>query len=60
MKREDDDVRDHVAYCFDTVDKLQDMEISINGDLLLIMLLYSLTEEFGHFRCAIESRYDVT
>jgi hypothetical protein len=40
--REDDDVREHVAKFMDTVDKLQGMNIEINGDLLSIMLLYSL------------------
>ncbi|BES92275.1 Hydra magnipapillata [Nesidiocoris tenuis] len=54
-----DDVRDHVSSFFDTVDKLLDMEIKINDDLLTIMLLYSLPEEFENFRCAIESRDDL-
>jgi hypothetical protein len=40
--REDDDVREHVAKFMDTVDKLQGMNIEINGDLLSIMLLNSL------------------
>lgn len=54
-----DDVRDHVVSFFDTVDKLQDMEITINDDLLSIMMLYSLPEEFENFRVAIESRDEV-
>ncbi|KAH0816603.1 hypothetical protein GEV33_006188 [Tenebrio molitor] len=54
--REDDDVREHVARFMDTVDKLQGMNIEINGDLLSIMLLYSLPSSFENFRCAIESR----
>ncbi|CAB0006607.1 unnamed protein product, partial [Nesidiocoris tenuis] len=54
-----DDVRDHVSSFFETVDKLLDMEIKINDDLLTIMLLYSLPEEFENFRCAIESRDDL-
>jgi hypothetical protein len=54
--REDDDVREHVAKFMDTVDKLQGMNIEINGDLLSIMLLYSLPSSFENFRCAIESR----
>jgi hypothetical protein len=53
---EDDDVREHVARFMDTVDKLQGMNIEINGDLLSIMLLYSLPSSFENFRCAIESR----
>lgn len=32
------------------------MEVEINGDLLSIMLLYSLLASFENFRCAIESR----
>jgi hypothetical protein len=54
--REDDDVREHVAKFMDTVDKLQGMNIEINGDLLSIMLLYRLPSSFDNFRCAIESR----
>jgi hypothetical protein len=54
--REDDDVREHVAKFMDTVDKLQGTNIEINGDLLSIMLLYSLPSSFENFRCAIESR----
>uniref|UniRef100_A0A0K8SC80 Retrovirus-related Pol polyprotein from transposon TNT 1-94 n=1 Tax=Lygus hesperus TaxID=30085 RepID=A0A0K8SC80_LYGHE len=54
-----DDVRDHVSSFFETVDKLSDMDIAINDDLLSIMLLYSLPEEFENFRCAIESRDDL-
>jgi hypothetical protein len=54
--REDDDVREHVARFMDTVDKLQGMNIEINGDLLSIMSLYSLPSSFENFQCAIESR----
>ena len=32
------------------------MGIDINGDLLTIMLLYSLPNSFDNFRCAIETR----
>lgn len=32
------------------------MNIEINGDLLTIMLLYSLPDNFENFRCAIETR----
>jgi len=41
---------------FDTIDKLNKMEVEINADLLTIMLLYSLPPSFDNFRCAIESR----
>lgn len=50
------DIREHVNKFFDTVDKLEEMEIEINKDLLSIMLLYSMPSNFEHFRCAIESR----
>ena len=51
-----DDVRDHLNDFFDTVDKLGDMDIKINPELLAVMLLYSLPSRFETFRCAIESR----
>lgn len=50
------DVREHVNKFFDTVDKLEEMEIEINKDLLSIMLLYSMPSNFENFRCVIESR----
>jgi len=58
LHRMDDqkDVREHLNVFFDTVDKLTEMEIEINSDLLTIMLLYSLPSKFENFRCAIESR----
>lgn len=49
-------VREHIAQFFDAVDKLESMDVQINGDLLSIMLLYSLPSSFENFRCAIESR----
>ena len=51
-----EDVRDHLRLFFDTLDKLSEMEIDINPDLLTVMLLYSLPPSFENFRCAIESR----
>lgn len=54
--REGDDVREHLRRFFDAADKLNDMEVTINPDLLAIMLLYSLPSNFDNFRCAIESR----
>ena len=50
------DVREHVSKFFDAVDKLNEMEVTINPDLLAIILLYSLSPNFENFRCAIESR----
>jgi hypothetical protein len=50
------DVRAHLNGFFDAVDKLAEMDVEINPDLLAIMLLYSLPSSFENFRCAIESR----
>lgn len=50
------DVREHLRIFFDAVDKLNEMSVDINSDLLSIMLLYSLPANFENFRCAIESR----
>ena len=41
---------------FNSVDKLGEMNLEINGDLLSIMLLYSLPASYENFRCAIETR----
>lgn len=54
--KDGDDVREHMGRFFDAVDKLHEMEIEINNDLLTIMLLYSLPTGYENFRCAIESR----
>jgi len=53
---EGDDVREHLGRFFDAVDKLADMEVAINDDLLAILLLYTLPTSYENFRCAIESR----
>lgn len=50
------DVKEHIAKFFDAVDKLESMNVQIHGDLLSIMLLYSLPSSFENFRCAIETR----
>lgn len=54
-----EDIREHVRKFFDIVDKLKDLEVEINDDLLTIMLLYSLPDNYENFRCAIESRDDL-
>jgi len=38
------------------MNKLAEMDVEINSDLLTIILLYSLPPSFANFRCAIESR----
>lgn len=47
---------DHLNIFFDIVDKLREMEINIADDLLSILLLYSVPDNFENFRCAIECR----
>ena len=54
-----DDVRQHISYFFDIIDKLTSMDIEINGNLLTIMLLYSLPDSFENFRYAITTRDDL-
>lgn len=54
--RSGDVMRYHINDFFDTVDKLENMKIEINPDLLTIILLYSLPEEYDNFRIAIETR----
>ncbi|KAJ3661597.1 hypothetical protein Zmor_005987 [Zophobas morio] len=53
------DVREHLREFFDSVDKLNDMDVDIYPDLLAILLIYSLRASFEVFRCAIESRDDL-
>lgn len=55
-KLEGNNVRAHLNKFMDTVDKLADMDVAINEDLLTIMMLYSLSSEYENFRVAIESR----
>ena len=54
--KEGGDVRQHLDQFFSAVDKLSEMDLEVNDDLLAIMLLYSLPASFENFRCAIESR----
>lgn len=53
------DVMDHLNGLFDAIDKLQSMNIEINGDMLAIIILYSLPDSYDTFRCAMESRDDL-
>lgn len=53
---ENDDVRNHLRKFVDAVDKLSEMNVAINDDLLSIVFLYGLPVGFENFRCAIESR----
>jgi hypothetical protein len=49
-------IREHLNKFADMEDKLSDMDININDDLLAIMMLYSLPPSYENFRIAIESR----
>lgn len=53
------DLREHLNKFSDTVDRLQELDIVINDELLVIMLLGSLPNSFENFRVAIESRDDL-
>ena len=53
---EGEDVKEHLSKFFDAVDKLSEMDVNVNDDLLAILLLYSLPPSYENFRCAIESR----
>lgn len=50
------DVPDHSRRFFDTVNRLAELDVEINRELLAVMLLRSLPESYENFRCAISSR----
>lgn len=50
-----DDMRDHVQKFFEVVDKLNEMQLVIIDELLAILLLYSIPDEYETVRIAIES-----
>lgn len=49
-------MKEYLDTFFDIVDKLNQMEISIPDQLLSILILYSIPEEYESFRIAIESQ----
>lgn len=51
-----EDVQDHLNNFMDVVDKLAVMGVEIHPELLSIMMLYSLPQNYENFRIAIESR----
>lgn len=53
---EGEDVRNYLKNFMDIVDKLHEMDMEINEDLLVIILLYSLPDKYENFRCAMECR----
>ncbi|XP_026671441.1 luciferin 4-monooxygenase-like [Ceratina calcarata] len=56
---EEMDVRTHLTQFYDAIDKLQAMNVEINGDLLTVMILNSLPASFETFRIAMLSRDDL-
>lgn len=56
---ENGDVKDHLNDLFDAIGKLQSMNVEINGDMLAIIILYSLPDTYDTFRCATESRVKI-
>lgn len=54
--QEGSDVREHLNMFLDIIDKLKDMNVEINSELMSIMMLYSLPSSFENFRIAIETR----
>ena len=53
--QESNKARDHKGKFFDAVDKLEEVDISINQNLLAILLMYSLPGAYENLRIAIES-----
>jgi hypothetical protein len=49
-------MRNHIDKFFDIVDKLNEVELVNINDLLAIVLLYSIPEEYEPFRVAIETQ----
>ena len=53
------DTREYIREFFDVIDKLSDMDVDVNNDLLSVILLRSLLESYENFRCAMCSRDDL-
>lgn len=51
-----EDIREHIHKFFDIVDKIKEMDMEIIDELLSILLLYSIPEEYEPFRIAIETQ----
>lgn len=52
-------VREHLSSFMETVDKLQQVYIEINRDLLAVMVLHSLPDSYESFCCVIKSRHSL-
>lgn len=58
-KDENENMRNNLDRFFDTVDKMSDIKIDIYEDLLIVMLLSSLSSNYKNFKCAIASRNEL-
>lgn len=54
--KDGEDMRTHLANFADVVDKLEDLELNINQELVTILMLYSVPDNYEPFRVAIETR----
>ncbi|XP_037930526.1 uncharacterized protein LOC119665353, partial [Teleopsis dalmanni] len=52
----DEDIYDHVKKFFDILDKIHEMDMKIDDDLVTILLLYSVPDDYEQFRIAIETQ----
>jgi len=46
----------HLPKFFDNLDKILEMDMQVMDDLVTILLLYSVPEEYEQFRVAIETQ----
>jgi len=51
-----DDMHSHLPKFFDNLDKILEMDMQVMDDLVTILLLYSVPEEYEQFRVAIETQ----
>ncbi|CAK9827482.1 Retrovirus-related Pol polyprotein from transposon TNT 1-94 [Anthophora retusa] len=56
---ETQDMRDHVSKFFDTVNKLESMDINIPQEMIVILLLSSIPKSYEPLRIAIKSRKEL-
>lgn len=56
---ENGNVRDHLNKLFELNDKLADLDIKVDDNLLTVIILQSLPKRFETFRIAMESRDDL-
>ena len=53
---EGEDMPEHLNKMFNTIDKLSELNVTVDGDILSILILYSIPSSFDNFRVAMESR----